>query len=105
LVAELGIHVCEATYRLEGDGPLVLIAYETVTETNTALKTHKRAQTVIVAQQLNLLGFAHHQLLHCAQAVAMQAYMQDICTTKLQPQLEAFKALQIITCKNMGQAS
>jgi len=30
VVAELVIHVYKAMYRLEGDGPLVLIAYETV---------------------------------------------------------------------------
>ena len=74
VTVDAGEPFVKSTYRLEGDGPLALIAYEEISTVRAAVTTEHYPNVVAVSNKLTTVPAARNQLISYAKACVKPAY-------------------------------
>ena len=100
VLIDAGLHFVNATYRMEGDGPLILKAYEEIVTVRAALQSAHYPNVVAVAQQIAQgdANFQQRLQTHASNCICPGLqYFQEKLGNDLRSPVSAFKAARLFS--------
>ena len=104
ITVDAGEPFVKSTYRLEGDGPLALIAYEEISTLRATISTGHYPNVVAVSETLSSVLSCRNQLIAYAKACLKPAYdyFETKCNEDLAISISMFKCARLFDPSKMN---